>query len=133
VAALTDTEKAKVRRYLGFANWQSTALAWGIAFPTAIQPVWYINDAIERLSDEGMELVRSDLMQLEDTERQMREARKRLSASKIGDITLNADELPSLRAELENWKRQLADDFGAELNIYRQSDGGGTRNGKVVG
>lgn len=132
MATLNETERAKIRRYLGYPNWSSLALAWGQPFPTHIEPEYYINDALDRLSDEGLELVRGDLRQLDDIEAQISGARKRLQASKVGDITLNPDELPSLRGEMENWKRQLADDFGSLLNPFRRSIGG-NRNGVVVG
>jgi len=133
MAALNEQERALVRRYLGYQNWENTALMWGIPFPTAIQPSWYINDAINRLSDDGLELVRRDLNELQCIEKQISEARGRLKASKVGDITMNPEEIDALRGELDHWKRQLADDFGSTLNPYRQTDSGGSRNGTVVG
>jgi len=132
MATLNEVERAKVRRYLGYQNWSNLALAWGQPFPTHIEPEFYINDALDRLTDEGLELVRGDLRQLEDIEIQIGNARKRLQASKVGDITLNPEELPSLRGEMEHWKRQLADDFGSLVNPFRQAMGG-SRNGTVVG
>lgn len=132
MAALNEQERSLVRRYLGFQNWEDLALMWSVPFPTHIEPNWYINDAIDRLSDEGNNLVRRDLTELKCIEDQIGDARCRLKASKIGDITLNPEEIPSLRGEMEHWKRQLADDFGAALNPYR-SNIGGSRNGQVVG
>jgi len=132
MSALNEQEKAKIRRYLGYQNWQNTALMWGVPFPTAIQPNWYINDAISRLSDDGLELVRRDLRELQCIEDQISDARKRLKATKVGDITMNPHELESLRGELEYWKRQLADEFASILNPVRQNTGG-SRNGTVVG
>lgn len=132
MASLNETERSLVRRFLGFQNWRDLALMWSIPFPTHIEPNWYINDAIDRLTDEGNELVRRDLCELQDIESQMSCARKRLAASKVGDITLNPDELETLRGEYEHWKNQLADDFGTCLNPLRRNTGG-TRNGTVIG
>ena len=132
MATLSEVERSKIRRYLGYPNWSSLALSWGQPFPTHIEPEFYVNDALDRLSDEGLELVRNDLRQLEDIESQIIRARKRLQATKVGEISLNIDEIPSLRGEMEHWKRQLADDFGSLLNPFRRSLGG-TRNGTVIG
>jgi len=130
--ALTETEGSLVRRYLGYPNWENLALAWGLSFPTAIEPSYYINNAMDRITDEGEALIRRDLRELQTIENQISEARCRLKAVKIGDITLNSEEIPALRGEMNHWKNQLADDFGSILNPFRKNVGG-SRNGSVVG
>lgn len=132
MAALSEVERAKVLRYLGYPSWRDVALVWGIPFPTHIEPQYYINDALDRITDVALEFVRRDLVELDDIENQMSEARCRLRASKIGDITLNPNEIEDLRAEKRKWTIQLANEFEASPNPFAL-DPGSSRNGTVVG
>ncbi len=132
MAALTEIEKSKILRFLGFPDWATLALSWSISFPTAIEPQYQIQDAFYRMSDEALELIREDMRQCEAVESQLKESIKRLKASKVGEITLNPDEQAALRGELNHWKAQLANDFGTILNPYKV-DGGSSRNGVCVG
>lgn len=132
MAALTDQEKAKILRHSGYPDWSSLALAWGVSFPTAIEPQYFLRDAFNRISDAGLELVRMDLQQCDEIERQLIDARKRLKALRVGDITLNPEEIPVLEGQLEKWKVRLLNDFGAQFNPYRQQ-AGSSRNGTVTG
>lgn len=134
MAALTEQERSEIRRHLGYQSWANLALAWGFSFPTGIEPQFFVNDAMNRLTDEGLELVRSDLRQCNAIESQLREAPRRMKAAKVGDITLNPDEADALRGELRKWRDQLANDFGAFINPFKfESGGAGSRNGTCVG
>jgi len=133
MAALTDIEQSKILRFLGYPDWSNLAIAWGLDFPTGVEPQYYVRDAFGRLTDEALELVRNDLRECEEIERQLSDARCRLKASKVGDITMNIDEIPYLRGELDHWKRQLADDFGSIINPFRTGQFGGSRSGRVIG
>jgi hypothetical protein len=131
VAALTEQEEAEILRFLGYPTWRNLALAWAISFPTGIEPQYYIRDALGRLTDAALDLARADLEQCKVIEAQLRSAIRRLKADAVGDVKLNHEEIPALRGELENWKRQLANDFGSMLNPYRLATGS-SRNGQVV-
>lgn len=134
MAAFTELEKAKIRRQLGYQSWANLALCWGISYPTPLEPHYYIDDALTRMTDEANDLIREDLRQCEAIETQIKECIKRFKASKVGDITTNADEPEALRGELNKWREVLANDFGAFLNPFRvQSASGGSRNGMCVG
>lgn len=121
--ALTEQERAKIRYFLGYPNWSNLALSWGLRFPTELEAGYQINSALDRLTDEGVELVRADLRELEDIKTQLSKARRRLAASKIGEIATNPGELTALRGEYETWKKQLADHFGSVLNPWREEQG----------
>ena len=134
MAALTELERARIRRHLGYQSWANLALAWGFSFPTGVEPQFYVNDAMNRLTDEGLELVREDMRQCDAIESQLKDSIKRLKAAKVGDITLNPDEPDALRGELRKWRDQLANDFGAFINPFKHESGGsGSRNGTCVG
>lgn len=134
MAALTELEKTRILRHLGYQGWANLALCWGISFPTPLEPQFFINDAMTRLSDEANELAREDLRQCDAIESQLKECIKRFKAAKVGEITLNPDEADALRGELRKWRDQLANDFGAFINPFKTESGGtGTRNGVCVG
>jgi hypothetical protein len=132
VPALSEPERAEVRRLARFANWANQSLAWGTAFPTAVDPMFYLNNAFDKLTDDGNELVRRDLQRCLDVERQMDDARGRLRAAKVGDITLNQGEIEALRGELDYWVIRLLNQFAAYVNPYAMSYGG-ARNGVCFG
>jgi Na+/phosphate symporter len=132
MAALTDKERSRIMEYLLYPDWNNLAMIWGIFVPTHVEPQYYIRDAMDRLTDEALELVRKDLCNLEDIELQMADARKRLKASKVGDITLNPDELDALQKEFDRYVIKLANKFGAPLNGWA-IQGLGPNNGMVIG
>jgi len=134
MAALTETEQAEVLRFLGYANWEELASSYRWDYPTLVPTTYIVADAWNRLSDEGLDMVRRDLEILRKIEGILAGgALCRLASVKVGDITLNPNELTQLRQEWERWKQQLSDDLGAQINPYRKLDGSvGGRNGRVV-
>lgn len=133
MAALTEREQAKILRYLGYANWTSLASSFQLGYPSPSQPEFLVRDAFNRITDEGLELVRKDLCELDAIEVQMNTARSRIKASKIGELETNRDETIQLRQELSYWTNRLADDLGAPINPFSNNTCyAGGRNATVI-
>ena len=118
--AFTEHEKSRIKRYLSYPDWVSLAQSIQLGFPAASQPLFLVEDAFKRLTPEGEASSREDLCQCEATESQMKEARQRFKATKIGEIELNPRETAMLRKELLWWVTRLADDLGVVSNPYSQ-------------
>jgi hypothetical protein len=131
MAALTPTEEAKALRYLGYPNWSALAASYQLGYPAPSQPEYLVRDSFVRINDEGLAQVRIDLCQLDSIQAQIAEARGRMKASKIGNLTINQDEIPQLRREFNEWKAQLATDLGVYRNPYDQTGRSGGRNAAV--
>jgi len=132
MAELNDREKAKILRYLGYADWSSVASSFQLGYPSPSDPEFLVRDAFARITDEGLELVRRDLCELESIEDQLHSCRKRMKASKLGDLQVNADEPFMLRREMTYWTSRLSDDLGAPINPFSSATTGvGGRNAKV--
>lgn len=118
--ALSTTERASIRRYLG----------WTTAF-RQITPG--LENAMERIAEvpEDEAEVRSLLAQLTDIETRLNTgARDRLQASQVGSITLNAAEVYQLRAEGRRFVRQIA--ALLDVEILQNAFGGGVAGGEVM-
>lgn len=116
--AFTAQEEARVLHFLWYPNWISLAQAIQLGYPAATQPLFLVRDGFNRLAPGGEQAVRADLCELEDIERQMSTARRRLRATQVGEVKLNAAELGALKSEYIFWQRKLADDFGVPVNPY---------------
>lgn len=127
---LNDQEKARTRYFLGYPNWGSMTSGIHMGFPVGSQALYLVEQAFERLTDDGLDSVRSCLAQLEQIEAQMISARGRARAEKIGDIVPNPKELSMLWDERRSWVLQLAGVLGTEPNPYAATDAlGGARCG----
>ncbi len=86
-----------------------------------------------RLNEQGVELVRRDLCELRDIERQMSTSRRRLKASKLGELTMNPKEFNQLKQHLVYWQGRLGDDLGGYPNPFGSGVASGlsSRNAKV--
>jgi hypothetical protein len=118
MAALTEAEQASILYHTQYVNWSSVASSYQLGFPAPSQPEYLVRDAFGRITDDGLELVRRDLFRCECTEEQLFDAQRRLKASKVGDITLNAEEIPKLERALKRWQNKLARDLGAYINPW---------------
>ena len=116
--AFTDEEKARTRHFLAYPSWVSLAQSIQLGFPAASEPLFLLEDAFGRLTPGGEAAVRIDLCECEDIEVQLRSARGRLKASKVGDVTLNPMELGQLKQELNYWITRLGDDLGVVPDPY---------------
>lgn len=118
--AFTDHEKARVRHFLGYPSFSQLSQSIQLGYPAASEPLFLLDDAFRRLVPEGEEVVRRDLCECEDIEKQLGGARSRLKAQNVGDIRMNGQETSNLRQELQFWSQRLADDLGVVRNPYSQ-------------
>ena len=131
---LTETEQAKALRFMGYANWTSLASSFQLGFPAGSQPEFLVRDAFTRIREESIELIRRDINELECLENQISDT-SRIKASKLGDMTLNADEFGDISQRMGYWRDMLAQDLGAYFNPFGSQGGtaAGGRNARVVG
>lgn len=117
--ALTDTQKAKIRQYLG----------WSARYHTN-------DDALEKamvtIGDlpEDEARVTAALTVLETLDTELTEARGRLKASVVGSITLNANEIAWLRSEGRRVVKRIAAILGVEIRSDAFGSGG-SRGGVI--
>ncbi len=136
--AFTAEEKARIKHHLSYPDWVSLAQSIQLGFPAASQPAFLVDDAFGRLTPEAEGSVRTDLCECEDIEVQLRSARGRLKASKVGDVTLNPMETKQLKQELNYWITRLGDDLGVVPDpysrmIYEAIGNVGGTNSNVIG
>lgn len=133
----SDSEKARVKYFLSYPDWSSTAQSIQLGYPAASQPAYLVDDAFHRLTPGGEVQVRQVLCECEATEKQISGARKRMEALEVGTVKLNASETALLRAELRFWTMRLASTLGVVTNSYSQFEhvgaGAGGRNATVIG
>ena len=132
MAALTEKEQAEALRYLGYTNWDSVASSFQLGFPSTSQPEFLVRDAFNRITEQGLELLRRDLQELRCIENQISDARGRFKAKKVGDLTMNEDEIVMLRKEMTYWAGRLSDDLGGYFNPFGHDVAAGGRNARVV-
>ncbi len=118
--AFTADQKARVKHFLAYPDWQALASSIVLGFPAGSQQLFLVEDAFQRLTSGGEGSVLTDLCECEDIEVQMRTARGRLRARKVGNVEMNPDELSDLRRELGYWTLRLADDLGVIPDPYSQ-------------
>jgi len=134
--AFTEQEKARIKHHLGYPDWVQLSNSIQLGFPAGAHPLFLLEQAFQRLTVGGEGSVRADLCECEAIEGQLRSARSRMKASKMGELTLNADESMQLRNELQFWRTRLADDLGVTQNPMSQAAMGGDPGGvnsRVIG
>jgi hypothetical protein len=129
--AFSDDEKAKIIRYLGYANWRSLAQSYHLGYPALSQPYFLVLDAFNRIDENSEALIRRDVCELEAIENQRSDARSRFKAKKIGNLEVNPQEIKMLEAEENKWVARLADDLGVYRNQYASTGTSSARNAKV--
>lgn len=118
--SFTADEQSRIKHFLSYPDWVSLAQSIQLGFPAASQPLFLVEDAFKRLTLGGESSVRIDLCECEDIEKQMRGARRRLKATRLGNLELNPREHAMLRRELLYWTTRLADDLGVVTDPYSQ-------------
>ena len=121
--ALTGPQKAKCRQYLG----------WAFGFNDRDSHLEQSFSGLETKPDEELlltdTLVNGGLIaSLEDIDAKLVLAHKRLKASKVGDIVLNAQEVKALCKEGNRFVGRLARLLGVEVR-----DGGGFSTSSPIG
>lgn len=99
--ALSDKQKHEVVYYLG---WPGKTL---ITTSTHYNSI--VASRLDNLNSYIENQVKGLLARLAAIQAQLDEARCRLSASEVGDIKLNAEELAMLRKEYMRWLKELSD------------------------
>lgn len=121
--ALSLEERVRVRHHLGYPQ-LGTIPMLSLGVPSAGQPAWLLEMAMDRLLPEAEPLARRVLGQCDSIEKQMCEARGRLPVVRvIGSIDLNQNELEKLTDEYVRWTDKLADVFTAmkqPFSLYHQ-------------
>lgn len=117
--ALTEEEKARVRYHLGYLD-VAPVVSIQLGFPRASQPMFLVEAAMENILETAIGIVRRHVAELDGIEDQISDARRRMKAEKLGEITLRADETDALEREYARWARRLADILGVPLNIYAE-------------
>ena len=112
VAQFTDDEKAQIRFYLGF---QDQFRDVNTTLESQMRP-----DAI---SDPARTIVRGVILSLQDIDSKLVNGHKRLKASVVGSITLNAKEISMLRSEGRRFVMRLVSVFGVTPKKDVFSDG----------
>ena len=133
---LTADERSRIKHFLQYPDWSSLSYSIQLGFPASSQPMYLVEGAYDRITNEAVETVRRDLCQLEGIEAQLGAARGRLKATELGNLKLNPNELTDLRRELVWWALTLASDLGVGPNPFSAMQhlggGGGGRNASVV-
>jgi hypothetical protein len=133
-ALLSEGEKARVRRHLGYPESTSPVIyAMGMVQPT--QPAFLLEAAMNHLTEEAKERVLTLLEVLDTMEGKIIKAVCLLSAQQVGEITLrtnaNQNTTDLIRKEYDYWGKRLADCLGVTRYPYATHSGNGM-NVRVV-
>jgi hypothetical protein len=128
LAVLTDIEKNKVRRHLGYPT-VNPVPSITIGLPAKIQTAFLVDFALENIRESAIGEVRRLVSILERIELQILEAPERQAARSIGEVTTNPDELRALDDHYLRWVYELAGVLGCPVNANHPkfSGGGGGR------
>lgn len=132
---LTEDQKNRILYFLGYPDWQALAQSIQLGFPAASQPLFLVYSAFQKISQRSVQTILKALCNCEDIECQLSDARSRMKATRIGEMTLNAEETRMLYGQLTFWTRRLADALGVVPNPYSQMNylgTGGGMNSRVV-
>jgi len=131
---LTDSEKSRVRRHLGYPEVTSgSAYAMGMVIP--LQPLFLVDRAMDLLTDEGLTRVRTLLVTLDGLEQKMLKAACYVVVNRIGEIEMRPANgkqgTDLLEHEYVRWAKRLADCLGAPYYPISEKFSGGN-NVRVV-
>lgn len=127
-------ETTEIYRFLDYPDWQSVAQSVQLGYPAAGHPLFLVRDSLQRISAPSRAVVRTYLCELRAIECQLRGARGRMKATRVGEVGINANEAAQLRTEYKFWKLRLSDALGVQPNPYAQmqyAGMGGGLNAKV--
>lgn len=119
---LTQSEIGATLRFLGFPNWANLAQSIQLGFPAASQPLFLVFDSFDRIRPDSRARLRQDLCRALETEAQIASSNSRVKTSKVGEVTIRADEFEALTKRLEFWTKRIADTLGVVPNPYSQMD-----------
>lgn len=129
----TAQQKSRIKYFLKYPDWQGLSNGIQLGIPAGSQAMFMVEQSFDRLTVAGEQGVLEVLDELEQIECQIKAARKRLKAKKLGEMTLNESEISALKTELEEWRQRLSDTLGAPVNPYTlEHNRGGGINARVV-
>lgn len=119
---LAAADRARVRHHLGYPNVEPVS-SISLGFPSASQPLFLVEIAMDRLIPEGVGLILKYLAILDALEGQMVSSFCRDRAQQIDGVKLrNSNEEPTEHELLERhyhwWRKRLADDLGCPVNPF---------------
>ena len=117
--ALTDTQKATVIFYLGYAG--KTLIQGSTSYSKII------SDRLENLSPEIETQTSSILIKIKDIDSRLEDSAGHFAAKKVGDIELNGNERMLLIAERSRYIGQLS----GLLDIPSMGSGSGSGSGGI--
>ena len=115
--SLTDEEKVRVRRHMGYLN-VTAASTFALGVPAAMQTQFIIEGAMNRLLPEAYDEVRRLLSILDGVEQQIVEDQELLAVSKVDEIDIRPDEFKQLIKQYLWWQSSLANMFGVTPNPF---------------
>jgi hypothetical protein len=125
----TDEETTDIMRFLGYPDWTALSQSIQLGYPSASQPMFLAYDSMVRISPQSRAVARENLCQLKSIEGQLGTARSRMKTTRVGEVSMNANEARQLREEYVFWQRKLADLLGVFLNPHASLTGGGMQGG----
>lgn len=129
---LTSQDRERIRYHLGYINVQPAAsITFGVPRPQ--QTLFLVETAMSNVLEETIPRVRRMASILDEIECRLIDAQERLKATRMGEISLRADEPDALEKEYLRWAQRLADVLGVPLYAYsaRFSSVGMRRAGNV--
>lgn len=126
---LTNEEKSKVRRHLGFP--ETTAVsAYAFGIPITLQGVFLVDNAMNVLNEEGAARVRELLAVLDSMEQKILKAACTLTVESVDNIKMRGAQAGMtatdlLEREYKRWASRLADCLGVPFYPYSNRFGGG--------
>lgn len=119
IAVFSLAERARVRFHLGYPSLQAfNTIQLGVLVMT--QPLFLVEKSMDNLLDEAVPIVREHIARLDRINAQLDDARGRMRAAVVGEITLQPDEVWMLRKEYKAWAVSLADVLGCPINSYSE-------------
>lgn len=134
MSTLTDSEKSRVRRHLGYPEVTAgSAYAMGMVIP--LQPLFLVDSAMGKLTVDGVNRVRELLGVLDGLEQKMLKAACYVVVNRIGEIEMRPatgqQGTDLLEREYIRWAKRLADCLGAPYYAISEKFSGGN-NVKVM-
>ena len=121
---LSLAERARCRYHLGYPSIQAFNTI-SIGFIAVSQPLYLVEKSMDNLLDEAIPLFRELIARLDAINLQLDDARGRMRAASVDEITLQPEEVTMLRREYKAWACSLADLLGCPINAYSEKFNGG--------
>jgi hypothetical protein len=115
--ALSEQEKADVRRHMGYGGVQQ-ASTFDLGVPAGVQTAFLIEPAMQRLLPESEPVLRQYLTALNGVEQQILDDQPDYAAEKVGSITVNLREFQMLVEQYKYWQGNLGNLLQVPANPF---------------